>query len=389
MCMLAPSLVIAGTWTVDVSPAVPGASTRISIYLRAEHQLASGVATIDASDWPHVELPAEGSEFNGYQGVCRVGAGGVITATLARTGEGVAPFVSHCLVSARIADGAPSTTFPIGFASASCADANAAPVPCQGLPGTLFIDGPPTLRERGFLMLPHAPPRGPSPAVIDAFDPADASSPAPVRSLATPRPIRVQRRGRGAPDAPLANRAVQSIRNAMTVTYASIGERNAALDAVSADPAVAAVFPAGGLPHVYLHPPHPRAREPLALYVETGICESFLTDHPDDREVEISGSDVLVYLPNGNDVLCGVPPPGVLPHLLNLPGLAAGDYTLRVRGRPYYPGDDEEDLHTLQFTVAPGTVATTEPRQIPGPALGWLVLLGFGLCLSARGRVTR
>ena len=367
--------------------ATPGSYAQVYIHFDADDAPVSGVATVDASNWPHVQLPEEGSEFFGHDVTCRFGANGLITATLEDWhGDGVGP-LAYCNFSVLIADDAPSTTVAIGFQSVSCLDVNAAALPCEGRTGTLFIDGPPTVAERSFLVLPHAPPRGPTGEVIDAFDPADPASPLPLQAFASPRPMGMRTNWRGSENElyfQRANVAALSMLNAMYVTYASIGERDAGLALARNDPGVGAVFPDGGMPPLYLYPELPRARQPLALYLLTGICEPYYTDDPDDREIEISGNTVLVYLPTDNDNLCGVPPPGSYAHILNLPGLAAGDYTLRVLSRPMYPGDEVEDRYVFDFTVAQGVPTMAQPREIPGPAIGWLIALALGLCVSAR-----
>lgn len=385
---LSASAATASTWRVWVFWATPGASAMLSISLQAERPLASGVAIVDAGDWPYVTLPEAGTVINGYGGVCHVGADGIITATLQRTDPGASQHL-YCQIHVQISPDAPSTTFPIGFESVACVDGNAAPVACDALPGTLFIDGPPTVADRSLLLLPHAAPRGPSREAIDGFDPTDAGSMPPLRTLSSPRPIRMQVRYRGPDledDVRIANPAALAMMNAMYVTYASIADRDRALRFAETDRAVAAVFPHGGLPSVYLHPARPRAGEPLALYLETGICESYRTDDPDDREVEVSGNEVRVYLPTDNDNMCGVPPPGVIPHILNLPSLAAGNYVLRVLHRPYYPDEVVDNRYTLAFTVAPGQTAIAGPRQIPGPTAGWLIMLVLVMCIAGWAR---
>lgn len=368
----------ASTWSVSVNWARPGAYAWISIRLDADSTVASGVAVVDTSDWPYVELSEVDAITHRYRAVCEVAAGGLIVATL--EGAELDPrYDAYCDVMVWISADAPSTTFPIGFASVSCLDEHSAPVsPCEGSPGSLFIDGPPTLIERSFLMLPHAPPRGPAVDVIDAFDPANAASTAPVESLDAPRPIRYWPRVQGPLGEPYlrpANDAAYSLLKAMYVTYGSLEDREQALAAARVDPQVAAVFPDAEMPHLYLYPERPRAHAPLALYLETGICEPYRTDHPDDREVDVIGNTVVVYLSTDNDNICGVPPPGTFPHFINLPSLPAGEYHLRVTSRPYYPGHEVKDRYTLDFSVAGGAEPIAEPLVVPALADTGLIAL--------------
>lgn len=396
--LLTPAVAFANTsatWSVSLYWAAPGSSALIVVALDVDGSPVSGTATIDASGWPHVQLPPEGSQFGGHHGICRIGPGGTIVATLEAEDTDGAFVGAYCQILVRIADDAPSTTVAIGFESLSCVAADAQPVACTSRPGTLFIDGPPTIAERSFLLVPQAPPAGPSTAAIVAFLAAGPSSPPPLRLLASPRPLAVRgnwhdTHERAQVNFRLANRAVTSLLNQLYLTYPSIAERDTALAAARGDAAVAAVFPEGQLPYLYLFPEHPRAGQPLALHFLTGVCESFRTDDPDDREVEVSGSAVDVYVPTDNDNICGVPPPGSIPHMLNLPALDAGEYTLRVLARPYDPGEVPESRYTLQFTVLAGNaIAVPDPRVIPGPSSGWLVMLALGLGLAAWTRVRR
>ena len=378
--VLIPQIAGAGTWLIRATDTRPGSNSFVRISFRADEVTTSGVATIETAGWPHVRLPEEGWEYAG----CRVGAAGRLTISSTSLLGTSGSERDICYFVARANSDAPSTTLSVGFSSVSCLDASSKPVNCDSQGGTMFIDGPPTIADRSFMLLPHGPPRGPARAVLEAFVPLDPSSSPPVQSLASPRPIRYFV-GYRSPWSDLfherANRAAVSLLSKMYATFGSISERNAALSLAGADHQVAAVFPEGRLPSPFVYPTRPVANAPFALYLRTGICEPYLTDHPDDREIEIEGNTIRVYLSEDNENLCGVPPPGEFEHVLNLPGLPGGEYAIRVVSRPEYPGDVVRERFALPLTVARGVPSVNTPQQVPGPAHAWLAALSLALAL--------
>lgn len=256
--------------------------------------------------------------------------------------------------------------------------------------GRFLIDGPPHWRERALIVVPSAsaPPR----EQIVAFDYANNPAPAPLHMLDAPRPANVAHvfasfpnanayaKSAGAPNA-----AVQALRGAVRAIYRDEAERAQAQASATQDPRVVGIT-AQAYFGTRTWPERPRAGEPFALWHTSSLCSAVHPLHYDEREVTVMERLVRVTVPSRPGPGVGVCPGGESHSLLNVPGLPAGDYRLRLESTsepdgPYLEGE-------ATFTVLPaGSASATSTRSIPAGGAMTTLLMVLGV-LAAAGRWT-
>lgn len=317
-------------------------------------------------------------------------------ATCAREGSGLrvswigganTDLVDLCVVRMKIYNGDPRFNPAIFGAPRFCFDAANLPQPCSVVRGSIDVIYE---TERSFIAVLHDPPRAPSLKDVVDFDYSDVDA---TPLLAFTRSVRPQYALRTThssstayrqwlgdnPQSPISRLEERGAR----FTFGTLEQRDQALQAARSDPAVREIVESLGLAGPALtYPVQPRENQPFALYLVGPGCPLIYIATPDSRSIETVGQQVQITLdPLYPDQLCfAVAYPGYSTAVVQIPGLAAGTYDIRV--------DTPAGEYSLEVVVAQGSVFVPAPTQIPNPDVPMWLILGV-LMLAFGGFSTR
>lgn len=390
-----PQSASAQAWLVEDASGLPGETVPIRISFRSDGHVIAATTTVLLSPF----LSAVPGFHAGDVGICEgSGSGGAFRVESSMGATTPGEVVHVCTVLVRVQ---PTYRRTVGLRAAAgmCMDRTSAMSPCIAGESRFAILGEAWPFQRSLLIVPHAAPRGPSPEQLVFFDWSDATTAAPLSGAESPRPQYVRSVFADEPwygQAPpppavysvmdgVPNPAAAALTRSVRATYADEAERQQAFDRLRSDPDVLDVVQqAPGTQFVY--PVQPVAGQPFALWFWTSVCGNYTPSSYDDRIVRVEGNVVRVHVPERGQQMCGVPPPGTIHHVLNMPALPAGTYSLEVHGYYATPGDGYPSLaDPMQITVRGGVVVAA-PSVVPATGLPMLVLLVSGLALVAARR---
>lgn len=132
-----------------------------------------------------------------------------------------------------------------------------------------------------------------------------------------------------------------------------------------------------GTTHAFVDPPQivpalPSTDSVIDVRVRAGICDTFLTTGPEDRELELIGNRVVIRalgFTTGDLAQCNSPP---LTFRYRIGRLPAGAYQLELYRIQFEVPSQVDLVGTTEFTV--GTIAAPIPVV---SSMGLLLLLGL------------
>ena len=378
---------------VENGSAKTGETAFVDVRLKNDGEVAFVAAYVEIPQLHFVYLP-DGQVFeSGSFATCREAFGGVqIVAAPQETAAGIDSLLCRVPLT-------PSSEVRRALTievRGRCQDQFDAEVPCEFVAGSFYIDGRGTLSDRTVALIPELPPVAPAQADIVAFDYSDASRAAPLAALDLPRPESVTRLSFGPYPVAAAgtpNSAVQELLRAVRVSYQDIEAKEAGLGAATRDSAVRAVIatPISEINRSFVYPHRPAALQPFALWIDIRQCDFFAPTGYDDRDVRLEGRHITVLVPYRTDLGCppllGAIRGGSL--VLNLPGLAPGEYTLELRGKSLTTGQEViyPGWEIFRTTIMVEGTFVGAPAQIPATTRWTLLSAVAGvLILAARAR---
>ena len=287
----------------------------------------------------------------------------------------------------------PVRTYPDAFRETSYVAATRTCPPgesCEEVArSNLLVDAPAHWRERALIVIPR--PEGPSQAALLAFDYANPSASAPLRTFETPRPADVAHAFEAFPAGSAfakssvpPNPAVAALLRSVRAIYRDETARAAAQTHAAQDGDVEGVL-ADAWYGMRIWPTQPIAGEPFALWHAAPVCTPVVPQHFDEREVAVAGDQVVVTVRDNQMVDFASCPDGEIHALLNMPGLPAGTYRLSLRSVSAF-GEATEQASIPLIVRARGSAAAPAIHAVPGSSLPALVLLVLAFTAAGGAR---
>jgi len=354
--------------TVDILLSLQGDGATVSANFLLERSWVARYADIPATVLaPGVSCQLDGSRFRATW-----------------DGSANTDLVDICIIRMTIHEGDNSLPMnPIVFGhSQECRDANNGPQECSIADGRIdvFYD-----YVRSFIVVLHDPPSAPTVQEVAGFDYADTNKTAPLSFADAVRPESVRAIGYHSlgvspfsqwlmanPYSPITllhNRGVR-------FTYASMEVRAQALALARRDTAIRDIVEDLGLAGPILtYPVRPLEHQPFGLFLIGAPCPHIMIPTPDSRTIEIIDNHITITLHTYPQTGCpGVMIPGYSAAIVEIPGLAAGTYSLSRAGSPW----------SIPIVVHAADHSITAPSIIPNPDVRlWLIL---GVLLLAAWR---
>jgi hypothetical protein len=376
-------------WLVSDGSAAPGESAQIEVRFRNDGDVWFAQAKVFV-DWP-LSIPAAGTTFGVASTALCVSESQSRAAIELVDHSGTPHETLVCRIPVTPRPDETRRTVRIAVVG-TCLHVSGSPVPCERGEGSFHIDGPAPWRERNLVVVPKASPLGPSRSALLDFDYASPQA-APLQTFDAPRPRDVSSSFAGFPDdgaftkaGAQPNAAVAALLRSVRASYQTEADVQQALGSARADPQVEAALTTTGWYGARVYPAQPTAGVPFALWLTTGVCTAF-GGELDDRHVTVESGRIDVEVPFGPfGGGHGVCPGGELHFLWNMPGVPAGQYTLRIATFDNLDNTDSE-RYSIPVTVVAQGAATSALRSIPAVDSRMLGALAIALALVAASRI--
>lgn len=261
---------------------------------------------------------------------------------------------------------------------AQCRDANHVDQACSIASG--HIDAVHEF-ERSFIVVLREPPAAPSLQEVVDFDYTDSSTTAPLGFVDAVRPERVSGGTNwlqtayaqwilANPQSPISLLTQRGAR----FTFTTLEQREQALALARTDPAVRDIVAVLGLAGPKLtYPVIPRENQPFGLYLVGPVCPNIGISTPESRSIDIVGNQIEIILHYDSTQVCPTLPPGYSTAVVQIPGVAAGTYTVNI--------ETASGQRSFPLVVHSANLAIAAPTQIPSPDVHlWLI---FGVLILA------